>query len=225
MNELVFVTHALVVFGAAIGAFLAGQHMLQALACLYVVFANLFVIKKMYLCGFVSSGGDVYIIGSICAILMGRAIWGESFARRSALLSVGLSSIAFLLCWFQVAYAPSSVDTMQPVFVGVFGRIPAITFFSIVAHYVAQLVTVALAGLLSRVLHDRGLFYTTFVAMMAGQLLDALIFFFGVFGRDVSIGSVLQMTGVSTGIKLVLILSSSVVITLAVWCKERGYVQ
>lgn len=139
MNELIFFLHTLVVFGATFGAFLAGKHMLRALACLYVVFANLFVVKKMMLGGCVASGSDMYIIGSICAILMGRAVWGEAFAKRTAWLSVGVSVLFFMLCWFQVTYVPSAADTMQPVFLDVLGRMPWITFFSILAHYVSQL--------------------------------------------------------------------------------------
>ena len=90
-NELLFLGHITIILGATLGAFLLDKHALRALVCLYVVLANLFVTKQMMLAGLVACGGGMYIVGSMCGLLLLQTVWGKDFARRTLYASFVLS--------------------------------------------------------------------------------------------------------------------------------------
>jgi uncharacterized integral membrane protein (TIGR00697 family) len=225
MNELIFIFHTLCVFGVVCGAVLLGRHTVQALVCIYIVLANLFIVKKMLLVGCIASGSDMYVMGSMCALMIGAALWGERFARETAMLSVAVSLFFFMLCWFQVAYVPLPVDSMHETFALLLARMPHITFFSIVAHYCAQLCTLALSSAVRMLckgwLQAGGLV----AAMVLGQVVDGIIFFGGAFGLTTPVYTLAQMIGVSVCLKMLCIVASSALVVGAVWYKERGHVQ
>jgi uncharacterized integral membrane protein (TIGR00697 family) len=225
MNEILFLAHVFFVLSVVCGAVLLGRQAVQALVCMYIVFANLFVVKKMLLMGFIASGSDMYIVGSMCALLIGSALWGEQFAHETARLSVALSVFFFVLCWFQVAYVPLPADSMHETFSLVLSRMPAVTLFSIVAHYCAQLCTLALSSIVRAVMRGWVLALGLGGAMLVGQCVDGVLFFGGTFGFATPMHTVLQMVVVSVALKLLCIIASSGLVMGALWCKERGYVQ
>jgi len=225
INECIFVLHLAFLFACTSGAFFLGQHVLLATSALYIVFANIFVIKKMMLFGLTASGGDAYIVASLCALLMGQAVWGRDFARCAATIALCLALLNVALSWFQVAYVPAAIDTMQPIFAGVLGRVPAVTIFSALAHLVAQYITLGLTYTLSRMSSASWwLGGTSFVAMVLGQVVDGAIFFAGVFGREVSLQALTEMIGVSVGVKLGGMAIASLLVVGAHAARERGYV-
>ena len=219
-NIYLFCTHFTVIFGALIGAFLAGAQVLQIFTALCAVFASLFVAKKMLLCGFISSGGDLYIVASMTALALGTAVWGQRYARGVFVIGIGLSLCFFLLSAFQLAYVPSADDCMQGAFLLLLGRVPAITLWSLAAHGVAQVTTIFLTSRL-RCLGAAG----TFLSLVFGQVIDGAIFFGGVFGRAEGWGTIIQMVAVSMMLKMIPLFAGSVLVRLALWSKEQGYVQ
>lgn len=219
-NVAVFFLHFTVLFGALVGAFLAGPQALQVFSALCAVFASLFVVKKMVLAGLVASGADLYIMASMTALVLGTAVWGRRYARGVLVVGLGVSLFFLLLSLFQLAYEPSAADGMQHAFVVVLGRLSAVTLWSLVAHAVAQITTSRIALALSRF----GL-VGTFLALSLGQIVDGIIFFGGVFGGTDSLRIVAQMIGVSMALKAVPLLAGTCLVRLALWSKERGYVQ
>ena len=224
-NELLFLTHITVILGATMGAFLLDKYALRALVCLYVVFANLFVAKQMMLGGLVACGGGMYIVGSMCGLLLLQTVWGKEFAHRTLYASFALSVLFFLLCAFQCAYLPSSADVTQSLFMAVLGRVPRITAASLIAHLISQGVTLLLQSLLLSITQQRGVFLLSAFAMIIGQLLDSALFFTGSFYGDVAWPLIGQMVLVSVGIKIVMVLLSSLLVVWAQARKESGYVQ
>lgn len=225
MNEILFLLHTFFVLIVVCGAVFLGQHAMQALVCVYTVLANLFIVKKMVLLGFVASGSDVYIVGSMCGLMIGGVLWGQQFARQTAALSVATSLFFWTLCWFQVAYAPLPVDSMHDTFALLLSRMPYITFFSIAAHYCAQVVTVTLSAQVRALMRGLWQMFGLIGAMVLGQILDGVMFFGGAFGVATPWATLLQMIAVSLLVKMFGIIAGSALIMGVVWCKERGYVQ
>jgi uncharacterized integral membrane protein (TIGR00697 family) len=223
-NELIFIFHTVFVLSAACGVLFLGRHATQALVCIYTVLANLFIVKKMVLFGCVTSGSDVYIVGSICALMMSSLVWGEQCARSTAFLSGAVSVLFFILCWFQIAYVPLPIDTMHEIFALVLSRMPHITFFSIAAHYCAQRCTIALSRLAHRVSTSIVRGRTLVGALVVGQLVDGIIFFGGVFGFSVTVSTLVQMIFMSVLIKMGALVAGSFLVMGVEWCKEHGYV-
>ncbi len=224
MNEILFIAHIIFVFIAAVGAFLNGPFVTQTVASLYVVFANLFVIKKMLLGGVLVSGCDAYLIGSICALLMGRELWGERFALDLSIISMAVSGMFLVLCWFQVAYVPIATDIVHDSFAATIGLMPFITVCSLGAHLIAQLVTLLVSRVLSAFFEERYITGVAFLAMFVGQIVDSILFFGGAFFHDVTIAQLSSMVLVSAGLKIGLIAFSSVLVGFAAWCRRQGYV-
>ncbi len=225
MNEILFSTHIFFVLSVVCGAALLGQNAVQALVCVYTVLANLFIVKRMVLWGVVASGSDMYIIGSMCGLLIGSSLWGNEFARTTARLSVVASLFFWALCWFQVAYVPLPADSMHEAFALLLARMPYITMFSIVAHYCAQICTITAAGTVRRYMHGWMQALGLIGAMVFGQVVDGIIFFSGAFGYATPITVLAQMIGMSVLLKMFCIIVSSPLIMGALWCKEQGYVQ
>ncbi|MGD1997653.1 MAG: hypothetical protein PVJ92_01925, partial [Candidatus Dependentiae bacterium] len=59
-NEYVFAVHLLFLLSATYGAFLIDRTLLQALICLQVVCANLFIVRQMTLYNLIACGGGMY---------------------------------------------------------------------------------------------------------------------------------------------------------------------
>jgi len=223
-NEILFILHSLFVLAVSVGALLLGRGALSALICLYYVFANLFVVKKMLLCGWLASGSDMYVVGSIAGILMGDVVWGKDFGRSIVWPSILIALFFFLLSWFQVAYQASSFDYMGGVFAQILSSLPRVTLFSVIAHAVAQQVTLFCSYFFSALSGNRAVGLTSFAALILGQLVDAGVFFGGVFGSQLPLSEIIQLIMTSTGLKVFVIACSSVLVSAVAVAKERGYV-
>jgi len=223
MNELLFIAHILFVFATTVLALFNGPFVLQTLAALYVVFANLFVMKKMMLFGVLVSGCDVYLIGSICALLMGREMWGRRFVTDLTFIAAIASVIFLVLCWFQVSYIPLETDTVHQSFVAIIGLMPWVTICSLAAHGSAQLLTLGVVGFLSAITGSRWPTGVAFIAMFTGQILDSVLFLGGAFWGELALPELLPMIGVSVGFKITLIALSSFLVGFAAWCRRNGY--
>lgn len=214
-NEIVFLLHISLILGATVGAFLIDRHALRALVCCYVVLANLFVSKQMMLGGLVACGGGMYIVGSMCGLLIAQTVWGEQFARRTLYASFALSVLFFILSWFQLAYHPALFDTTHSLFSTVLGRVPRITLASLCAHIISQALTLAVQAALLRMTKQRGMFFINTGALLLGQVLDSALFFAGSFYGDTTWAVIAQMVCVSIMIKTTMIIASSALVTWA----------
>lgn len=224
MNELIFIAHLTLIFGATIGAFLIDKHLLQALVCIFVVTANLLVIKQMMLVGFVACGGGMYVMGSMCGLLLLQTFWGKQVAQRTLYASFGVAVLFLLLSMLHLAYAPAPTDFMHEAFAQVLGRVPRITIFSLVAHFSSHYFTLFLHRVLLIFTRQRGVFAASLLAMIVGQVLDSVIFFGGAFYGHSSLIVIGQMVTISMVIKTIMSIMSSAIIVWAQYFKERSYV-
>lgn len=219
-NEFIFLLHIFLILSATLGAFLIGKSTLQALVCLFVVCANIFVVKQMPLYGITACGGGMYIVGSMCGLLLLQEFYGEVCARRTVFTSFALSFIFLILGLFQMAYIPHAGDTMHGHFKVFLLRVPLVTLVSLGAHAISQGVALLVHGSFKRYLNPS---FAYNGALILGQIADSALFFGGVFwGEDRVI--LFEMIGISILIKTSMVLMSSFLIVLAhrYYDKERG---
>ena len=131
----------------------------------------------------------------------------------------------FILSAFQCGYCPSADDVTQSLFITVLGRVPRITFASLVAHVISQATTLLLQYLLLRLTRQRGIFFVSMATMIIGQCIDSALFFTGSFYGDTSLAVIGQMILVSLAIKAFMVFLSSLLVAWAQARKESGYVQ
>lgn len=225
MNELIFLGHLILILGATVGAFVIDKHLLQALVCVYVVNANLLVIKQMKLAGFIACGGGMYIMGSMCGLLLLQTFWGKRIAQRTLYASFGASILFLLLSLIHVAYLPAPTDFMHDIFSVILDRVPRITLFSMIAHFIAHYVTLYAHHALLVFTRQRCMFSVSVLSMILGQIVDSAIFFGGSFYGHSSWAVIGQMITVSMVIKTLMSVMSSLIILWASRLKGRTYVQ
>lgn len=214
-NELLFLLHLSLLLGATYGAFLTSRPLLQGLICLQVVCANIFVVRQMSLFGLTACGGGMYIVSSILGLLLLQTFHCKRVAHRTLYLSFGMALFFLLLTQFQLWYAPAAVDYGHAHFVALLGRVPRITAASLCAHFIAHYVTLTLHQVLRSLCSGHGLFIITTATIIFGQVLDSLIFFTGSFHGFAPWPQIVQMVTVSMGIKTVMVLCSSGLLSLA----------
>jgi len=220
-NELLFLTHLIFILGVTLGAFLIDRALLRAVVCVEVVLANIFVVNQMPLCGVTACGGGMYIVGSMCGLLLLQTYEGKAYARRTFYASFGMATIFLVLTLFQIWYAPHPLDRLHPLFVLLLACIPRITAASFVAHFSAQYCTLLLQRVLLRITQGGLVAIMTTIALILGQVLDSTLFFIGSFAGRVTVVHIVEMITVSITIKTGMGIASGGIVALAQWMRSR----
>jgi uncharacterized PurR-regulated membrane protein YhhQ (DUF165 family) len=223
MNEILFIAHFLFVFFVTVVALCNGPFVLQSLLALYVVLAHLCVLKKMMFFGVVVTGCDVYLMAGICGLLMGRELWGARFVYDVSVISGAISFMFLVLCWFQVAYHAVPGDPFTTAFMTTIGLMSWVAMYNLIAHYVAQFVTLVVANKLSRWQKQIVSPGAAIITLICGQSIHSLLFLGGLFNTHHSLQQLGNMVGVSLLFKIILILGSSFFCSIAGWCRRYGY--
>lgn len=178
MNELLFLTHILLVVGFVLISLRLGKGALIALIAIQGILANVFVVKQMSLFGFAVTCSDVFAIGAILSLNLLQEYFGKESARQA--ITVSFLSLLFFACMAQVhlLYAPTSFDATQSAFQTIFSSTPRIVFASIAVFYLVQQIDLRLFSLL------KGKFpLRVAISLLASQLLDTVLFsFLGLYG-------------------------------------------
>ena len=222
MNEFLFLTHTLFVFGVTVVAVCNGPFVLQTLLALYIVLGNLFVAKKMLLCGVLVSGCDVYVMAGICGVLMGREMWGTRFVRDVSIICTVISALFLVLCWFQTVYQALPGDAIQAVVAATIGLMPRITIYQLAGYYAAQLITLLVVTSGAALFKGRDVSLVAFLAMALGHLVDSIIFLGGCLGLGFS-ANFASAVLVNAGLKIVLVCASAFFFYCAAWLRRYGY--
>lgn len=209
-NELLYIIHIFLILSSVVGAFLCGRAVLSAFVYLLVACANLFVAKKILLVGMSASGSDMYIVGSMCGILLLQEEWGEAYAFSVLRMSFVMAGVLLVLSWFQCWYIPLAVDWAGPLFDQLLGVVPRVTLASIVAHGVAQVSALSIQKLLGSMRLYRWIIAAG--ALCVGQVVDSILFFVGTFYGSESLSIIGEMVMMSVAMKIVAIIGGSFVV-------------
>lgn len=182
MNEIIFIVHAVIVAFFAFWASRFGRAGLNLFIGLCAIFANLFVIKQIDLCGLAVTASDAFSVGAI----LGLSLLQHSYGKAAALKAVRQTFFAliffYLMVSFNLFYKPNRLDFSHGAFALLFSFNSRIIFASIATTFVSQRVDVAIFKYLQRFFKD-GFMAKFFGAALISQFVDTLMFsFLGLYG-------------------------------------------
>lgn len=210
INEILFLTHTLLVVLSLVYATRLGKYPLMTLTILQGILANLFVTKQVGLFGFCVTCSDVFAIGAILGLNLLQEYYGKEIAKKS--IQASFWALLFFLAMSQMhlAYIPASVDTTHGAFCQILSHTPRIALASIGVYYVVQRLDVWLFSALQR----RGPFaFRMGFSLLITQFLDTLLFsIFGLYGL---VDALFDVILISFVIKCLIISCSSLVIAFS----------
>ncbi len=190
MNELLFLSHILVVVAFVLLALRLGKTGLISLIALQGVLANVFVVKQTTLFGCAVTCSDVFAIGGILSLNLLQEFFGKESAAQAVKISL-LTLIFFaLMSQIHLLYSPTEHDFSQSAFATLFSSTFRIVFASIFTFYVVQQFDVRFFGLLKGKLPVR-----VAMSLLCSQLLDTVLFtFLGLYGLVESVFDVILLS-------------------------------
>ncbi len=202
MNECIFFTHILLLFGALALAKRFGKEALAIIISLQVVLSNLFVTKQITLFGLDVTATDAYMIGSLVGMNLLQEYFGKESAKKVLSLNTFILIFFTLVSLIQIAYKPSAHDTLHPSFFAILSVSPRIFISSIVTFYISQKIDIELFPLFRKK-------FTLPLAMafslMITQATDTILFsYLALYGMVHSMFSIIIM---SYAIKLITLFS------------------
>ncbi len=209
MNEMIFFTHILLLFGAIVLAKRFGKEALAVIISLQVVLANLFVTKQITLFGLDVTPTDAYMIGS----LVGMNVLQEYFGKESAKKVLSINTFILVFFMFvsviQIAYKPSLYDSFHPAFFSILSMSPRIFLSSILTFYISQKIDVELFSFFRK---KFSLPFAMTFSLVISQGTDTILFsYLALYGIVHSIASIIFM---SYSIKLITLFSMAPLTTL-----------
>ena len=181
MNEILFLTHILLVLVFLGAAVRLGKEALIAFVSLTGVLANLFVVKQTMLFGLHVTCSDVCAIGGILGLNRLQALFGAPAAKRA--VTASLLALLFFASMSQMhlLYSPSAFDGTHGAFAKILDSSPRIIGASIVVYYVVQRFDVLFFGYLKRVFSNLAL--RLLASLFVSQAIDTILFsFLGLYG-------------------------------------------
>ncbi|MDR3624863.1 MAG: queuosine precursor transporter [Chlamydiales bacterium] len=191
LNELLFIFHALLTITFILGALRVSKEFLLATTVVSWIFANLFVLKQIELFGLSVTASDAFSVGGSIGIALLNEFYGKKFAKRAVFLGFYLLVIFAIMSWIQLAYQPSSSDTMHVHYANILGTMPRLVLASLVAYLVSSLMNVAFSAFLQKIANGRYVLIRTVLVVGVVQLLDTLLFtYLGLYGILLSLSSI-----------------------------------
>jgi len=188
-NELLFVVWTLIVVSGVLVAFRFGRIGLFGIIGIYIILANIFVLKQISLFGLAATGGNA-LYG---AIFLATDLLNEHYGRKEAQRAVWfgwISALIFLVAsQFFLMFAPSVDDFVDPAMKTMFSLTPRIVIGSLVAYLISQTHDVYAFSAWKKRTNGRYLWLRNNASTVVSQLIDSVIFsfiaFWGVFPTSV----------------------------------------
>jgi len=191
MNEVVFLIKVLAEFATVFVANRIGKEWVVATIGVNLILISVLGAKVVAAFGFVTNAGNVFYAGVFLALQVLVERYGRKEAKRAAWL--GFWAIGFFLLMSAVTQLQTSADASASsagaAISALFTFVPRIAFASIVAFLFAQTVNIRIYDDMRMRMGRRHLWARSFMATVAGQLVDSVLFFYlafaGVLPNDV----------------------------------------
>ena len=178
MNELIFILHTIIISCFALGALALGRYAL--VAC---ILANLFVIKQITLFGLHATCSDTFTVGATLGLNLLQEYHGRIITRKAIWINFFLLIFYAVASQIHLAYAPSTVDAMQPHFRHILTFMPRIVIASFSVYLLVHFLDYFLYSTLKRLLNNRFLLIRNYASIIICQLIDTILFsFLGLYG-------------------------------------------
>jgi uncharacterized integral membrane protein (TIGR00697 family) len=182
MNETVFLIKILAECAFVMLANRLGKEWVVLTIVVNLILVSVLGAKVVTAFGLVTNAGNVFYAGVFLAI----QLLVERYGRKEGWQAVrmGFGAIAFFLVMSSITQFQTSVGTSAPsvgadaAIATLFGFVPRIAFASVTAFLAAQVVNVMVYDDMRQRMGRRHLWLRSFMATVAGQLVDSVIFFY-----------------------------------------------
>jgi len=186
MNELYFIIWTLIVISGVLLAFrLFGRAGLYGVIGVYIVLANIFVVKQISLFGLAATGGNSLYGALFLATDLLNEYWGKKEAQRAVWFGWGCALLFLIATQAFVIFQPSGDDFADPSMRELFALTPRIILGSLIAYLVSQTHDVFAYQMWLKRTSGKHLWLRNNASTVVSQLLDSIIFssvaFLGVF--------------------------------------------
>jgi len=185
-NALLFIGWTLVVIACVLGAFrLFGRAGLYGIIGIYIILANIFVVKQITLFGIAATGGNSLYGALFLATDLISEYWGKKEAQKAVWFG-WFAAFGFLVATrVFILFAPSGADFADGPMRSLFALTPRIVAASLIAYLISQSHDVFAYHMWMQRTHHRHLWLRNNASTWVSQLIDSAVFssvaFLGVF--------------------------------------------
>jgi uncharacterized integral membrane protein (TIGR00697 family) len=205
MNELISLLHTALVSSGVLFATYLGVEALATVIVSYCLFANIFVLKTITLCGLTATAADAFTIGATLGLNMLQEYYGKEPTRRTLIANMLVLGIYLFMVLIHLWYAPALADTTHGLYCALLYPIPRIVIASVAVYFCAQQIDYRLYGFLqghlSTLTASSGfapsswLVIRNYGSIIVSQLFDTVAFsFLGLYGLVDNIGSIILVS-------------------------------
>ncbi|GBE29899.1 hypothetical protein BMS3Bbin04_00922 [bacterium BMS3Bbin04] len=185
MNELLFLLWTIVAVGTVLLAFRAGRVALYGVIGVYIILANIFVMKQITLFGVAATGGNSLYGAIFLATDLLNEHWGKVEAQRAVWFGWACAGFYLLASQVFLWFQPSVDDFVHPAMESIFSLAPRIVAGSLVAYIISQTHDVHSYNMWKNRTGGKHLWLRNNASTAVSQLIDSTIFtfiaFYGVF--------------------------------------------
>ena len=213
INELIFITHIVIIAIGSIGCLILGDYALVAFVCIQCILANFFVIKTTTLFGLTATCSDAFTVGATIGLNLLQEYFGKEIAKKTIWINFFLLIFYAIVSQIHLLYVPHITDITQLHFFSLLRFMPRIVIASFSVYLIAQFADYHLYGILKKTFNNNYLILRNYISIAVSQLLDTVLFsFFGLYGIIDNIGEVILISYI---IKLISIIIATPFVALS----------
>lgn len=220
MNELIFLSHIIILVLTLLFALKLGKEALVGLICVLSVLMNLFVIKQINLFGLTVTATDALAVAVTLGLNLLQEYYGRAIAQKTIWISFFTSVVTIIMGYMHLLYMPALTDTSSEHFTAILSFMPRIVIASLFTYVVVMNFDAWLYARLKKKYDGNYLVARNYASISITQLLDTVMFsFLGLWGIVSSIGTIIA---VSYTMKFITIILATPIIALAKKIVPRG---
>jgi uncharacterized integral membrane protein (TIGR00697 family) len=203
MNELIFITQALLIVCFALGALKLGKEALMTWVAVQALIANLFVLKQLNLFGLDVTASDAFAIGSLLGLNFLQEYFSKEDANKATWICFFFMVFFAFVSQIHLLYQPNLYDTSQAAFQTILSPSPRLLIASMSVFFVVQQFDIRFFAFLKKMLPQTRFAFRAAIALVFSQFLDTVLFSFaGLYGIVASVADIIL---VSFLVKLIVI--------------------
>jgi len=215
LNELLFLSHCIVIALFSLISLSLGPSALVAFICTQCILANIFVLKQMTLFGLTATCADAFTVGATLGLNLLQEYFGKETAKRAIVINFALLIFYLVVSQIHLLYVPAYGDSTQYHFAALLEFMPRIVIASFSVYFFVQMLDYYLYGFLKKKYADKHLILRNYCSIALCQLIDTVFFsFLGLWGI---VEDVWQIIVVSYCIKMV----SIIITTPFIWLSRK----
>lgn len=212
MNELLFLTHILIITCSTIIALKISKEALVAIIAIFCILANLFVLKQINLFGLNPTASDAFSVGAILGLNLLQEYFGKNIAKKAIWTCFFALVLYAILSQIHLMYTPSIYDVSSRHYQFILQFMPRIAIASISVTLLIQHLDRIFYGFLKQKFNNNYFLLRNLISLFIIQLIDTILFTFaGLWGIVSNLWDIIIISFI---VKVVTILVSVPIVAL-----------